>query len=52
MIVIKKTYITITMQGQVTPSGGSGTWSYEYEGVGTLYSGPWKMEPSRIDFYY
>jgi hypothetical protein len=42
----QKPYITITTQGQVTPSGGSGTWSYEYEGVGTLYSGPWKMEPS------
>ena len=42
----QKPYVTISMSGKVDSSGGTGTWSYEYQGVGTLFSGTWKMSPS------
>ena len=42
----QKPYVKITMAGKVDSSGGTGTWSYEYQGVGTLFSGTWKMSPS------
>ncbi|MHB8089486.1 MAG: hypothetical protein ACYDH2_14685, partial [Anaerolineaceae bacterium] len=39
-------YITITIQGKVDQSGGTGTWRFDYMGVGTMFSGDWKMESS------
>lgn len=38
--------VNITIQGKIDSSGGSGTWSFEYMGVGTMFSGDWEMAPS------
>lgn len=38
--------ITVTIQGTIDHSGGSGSWRFDYSGVGTMFSGDWKMDPS------
>lgn len=39
-------YITVTIQGTIDHSGGSGSWRFDYSGVGTMFSGDWQMAPS------
>ncbi|MDO8970861.1 MAG: hypothetical protein Q7U74_09250, partial [Saprospiraceae bacterium] len=38
--------ITITIQGRIDSSGGTGSWSFDYSGVGSMFSGDWQMAPS------